>query len=472
MTASASDGWAAFTRRGLTLWLPASVNLGIASLLAPAMNALLARADDPEASIAGFSVALGVITIVALPQFRIQQLTLVFLHDQRALRSLRRFVVITAAVVGAISCAAALTPLAELILEGIFAATGDLLTQARAALVALCPLPVFMVARTHLHGAALRLGQARLVWLGTGLGAGGAVAVSAGLIAAGMQGAAAAGVGTTLAAGLETVMLMAATRNLLRHGLPAHSPRGLDSSLGAVARFFTPLIFASLLPAATTPIVNAALARTSEPETSLAAFAIAIGLFQFLTILLWGAQPSILALLARGERHAPNRRLDQRRRRRLVLIASAGRGVRAAVESTGHRGHQRRPRPAGRAVAARSARAGAPAVDSGARAGVRLGPDASAAHPPDSLRQPVAARRAARLRGAGAQRLEGLPGVAVGAGAWAASLIVEAAATYAYGRGAYRQLKDRRGFDIRPLAHRMLVSTTTLRLRRILDGRA
>ena len=84
MTAeAASDGWAAFTRRGVTLWLPASVNLGIASLLAPAMNALLARADDPEASIAGFSVALGVITIVALPQFRIQQLTLVFLHDHQ-----------------------------------------------------------------------------------------------------------------------------------------------------------------------------------------------------------------------------------------------------------------------------------------------------------------------------------------------------------------------------------------------------
>jgi len=302
VTTAASDGWAAFTRRGLTLWLPASVNLGIASLLAPAMNALLARADDPEASIAGFSVALGVITIVALPQFRIQQLTLVFLHDHRALRSLRRFVVITAAVVGAISCAAALTPLAELILEGIFAASGDLLTQARAALVALCPLPVLMVPRTHLPGAALRLGQARLVWLGTGLGAGGAVAISAGLIAAGMQGAAAAGVGTTLAAGLESVMLMAATRNLLRQGLPAHSPRSLDPSLGAVARFFAPLIFASLLPSATTPVVNAALARTAEPETSLAAFAIAIGLFQFLTILLWGAQPSILALLARGER--------------------------------------------------------------------------------------------------------------------------------------------------------------------------
>ena len=439
MTAeAASDRWTTFTRRGLTLWLPASVNLGIASLLAPAMNALLARAADPEASIAGFAVALGVITIVALPQFRIQQLTLVFLHDHQALRSLRRFVAITAAAVGAISCVAALTPLAELILEGVFAATGDLFTQARAALVALCPLPIFMVARTHLHGAALRLGQARLVWLGTGLGAGGAVAISTALIAAGMQGAAAAGVGTTLAAGLETILLMAATRNLLRHGLPAHSPRGLDSSLGAVARFFTPLIFASLLPAATTPIVNAALARTSEPETSLAAFAIAIGLFQFLTILLWGAQPSILALLARGDGM-----------RRIAVLTN---GV------------------AGLVLIASLAAAFVPPLSqlviediSGARDRLAelslLGLRVLAPLPLILVQEQVFASALMQVRRtrpilyvnlwrlaallvfvALALRLEGLPGVAVGAGAWAASLIVEAVATYAYGRGAYRQL--------------------------------
>lgn len=439
MTAeAASDGWTAFTRRGLTLWFPASVNLGIASLLAPAMNALLARAIDPEASIAGFSVALGVITIVALPQFRIQQLTLVFLHDHQALRSLRRFVAITAAAVGAISFVAALTPLAELILEGIFAATGDLLTQARAALVALCPLPIFMVARTHLHGAALRLGQARLVWLGTGLGAGGAVAISAVLIATGMQGAAAAGVGTTLAAGLETVMLMAATRNLLRHGLPAHSPRGLDSSLGAVARFFTPLIFASMLPAATTPIVNAALARTAEPETSLAAFAIAIGLFQFLTILLWGAQPSILALLARGDGM-----------RRITVLTNGVAGVVLVVSL---------------AVAFVTPLSQLVIEDiSGARDRLAelslLGLRVLAPLPLILVQEQVFASALMQVRRTRpilyvnlwrlaallvfvvlALGVEGLPGVAVGTGAWAASLIVEAVATYAYGRGAYRQL--------------------------------
>ena len=402
------------------------------------MNALLARALAPEASIAGFAVALGIITIVALPQFRIQQLTLVFLHDQQALRSLRRFVAITAAVVGAISFVVALTPLAEVILEGVFAATGDLLSQARGALVTLSPLPVFMVARTHLHGAALRLGQARLVWLGTGLGAGGAVAISAVLMGAGVQGGAAAGAGTTLAAAVETVLLLAATHGLLRRELPAQSPLHLDSSLRAVTRFFAPLIFASILPSATTPVINAALARTAEPETSLAAFAIAIGLFQFLTILLWGAQPAILALLARGDGM-----------RRIAVVTNGVAGV---------------------VLVASLAAAFVPPLSqaiiedvSGARDRLAelslLGLRVLAPLPLILVQEQIFAsalmqvRRTRPILYVNVWRLAallafvvltlyvgGVPGVVVGAGAWAASLIVEAVATFGYGRGAYRQL--------------------------------
>ena len=446
MTAGgAADSRAAFGRRALTLWLPASVNLGMASLLAPAMNALLARALAPEASIAGFAVALGIITIVALPQFRIQQLTLVFLHDQQALRSLRRFVAITAAVVGAISFVVALTPLAEVILEGVFAATGDLLSQARGALVTLSPLPVFMVARTHLHGAALRLGRARLVWLGTGLGAGGAVAISAVLMGAGVQGGAAAGAGTTLAAAVETALLLAATHGLLRRELPAQSPLHLDSSLRAVTRFFAPLIFASILPSATTPVINAALARTAEPETSLAAFAIAIGLFQFLTILLWGAQPAILALLARGDGM-----------RRIAVVTNGVAGV---------------------VLVASLAAAFVPPLSqaiiedvSGARDRLAelslLGLRVLAPLPLILVQEQIFAsalmqvRRTRPILYVNVWRLAallafvvltlyvgGVPGVVVGAGAWAASLIVEAVATFGYGRGAYRQLAGRRGVD-------------------------
>ncbi|MYA59055.1 MAG: hypothetical protein F4X40_00650, partial [Chloroflexi bacterium] len=63
-----------FNRRATTLLLPASLNLGITHVLAPALNGLMARSVEPEAAIGGYAIAMGVMGLVALPQMRIQQL--------------------------------------------------------------------------------------------------------------------------------------------------------------------------------------------------------------------------------------------------------------------------------------------------------------------------------------------------------------------------------------------------------------
>ena len=49
----------------------------------------MARSVEPEAAIGGYAIAMGVMGLVALPQMRIQQLTLVFLDDQGSLSRLR-----------------------------------------------------------------------------------------------------------------------------------------------------------------------------------------------------------------------------------------------------------------------------------------------------------------------------------------------------------------------------------------------
>ena len=56
---------APLTRRALSLLLPSALNLGMAQILAPALNAMLARTSDPEAAIGGFAVALGISGLVA-----------------------------------------------------------------------------------------------------------------------------------------------------------------------------------------------------------------------------------------------------------------------------------------------------------------------------------------------------------------------------------------------------------------------
>jgi hypothetical protein len=427
-----------FTRRALNLWLPASANLGVASILAPAINALLARTHDPEVSIAAFAIALGVIGVVALPQWRIQQLTLVFLNDHQALGNLRRFVLATAVVVGAISLLVALSPLAELILTGIFSAKGELLSQARAGLVALSPFPSLMVVRTHLHGSALRLGRARLVWLGTVIGAGGAVVITAVLLVGGLQGPVAAGWGTTIAATVETVVLLAVTRRLVRQELPERSVSGADASLGAITRFFAPLVFAALLPAATTPLLNAALARAVEPEASIAAFAIALGLFQFITLLLWGAQPTVLALLGQGEAIGRVARLSIGVAATVMIASLAAAFVPPFTEAIIEGISGARDRLAELSILGLRILAPLPLI-------LILEQIFSSALMQVRRTRPIFYvniwRLITLLAFVGIALTVGtIPGVALGAGAWAASLAVEAVATVLYGRGSYRNL--------------------------------
>lgn len=147
--------------------MPASLNLGIANVLAPVLNALLARSVEPEAAIGGYALALSVMMLVALLHARVQALTLVFLDNQDSLRRLWSFVGVFASISGVIAVLVALTPLRDVILDGVFATTGSLRKQAAAALVALIPFPVLVVVRTYLYGIALRIGRPRVVWMGT-----------------------------------------------------------------------------------------------------------------------------------------------------------------------------------------------------------------------------------------------------------------------------------------------------------------
>ena len=63
------------------------------NVLAPILNALLARSVEPEAEICGYALALSVMMVVALPQARVQALTLVLLLDnQDSLQRLWTFV--------------------------------------------------------------------------------------------------------------------------------------------------------------------------------------------------------------------------------------------------------------------------------------------------------------------------------------------------------------------------------------------
>ena len=290
-----------------TLLLPASLNLGISNVLAPLLNAMLARSVEPEAAIGGYAIALSIMMLVALPQLRIQQLTLVFLEDQASLWRIRVFVAVFAGLGGVVALLAAFTPIRDLLLDVVFATEGSLRDQTRLALIALVPFPVLAVIRTHLYGTALRINRPRLIWIGTGTGAATVMIVGLGISAVDANaGSPIAAIAVSAGAAAETVVLLWATNRPLQQTLRASQQPAPEYQ--ALLRFFGPLLFAAFLPTVTTPIINAVLTRGPHPDTSVAAVALAWGVNQTFLVLMWGIQPTLLALMARGENPASGRR--------------------------------------------------------------------------------------------------------------------------------------------------------------------
>tara|TARA_B100000029_G_scaffold419920_1_gene425583 strand:- start:1344 stop:2702 length:1359 start_codon:yes stop_codon:yes gene_type:complete len=307
MAVNASGDGRPYLWKASTLLLPASLNLGISNVLAPLLNAMLARSVEPEAAIGGYAIALSIMMLIALPQLRIQQLTLVFLEDQASLWRIRIFVGVFAGLGGIVALLAALTPIRDILLDVVFATEGSLRDQTRLALIALVPFPVLAVIRTHLYGTALRINRPRLIWLGTGTGAATVMLVGLGISAVKANaGSPIAAIAVSAGAAAETVILLWATNRPLQQAVRASCQPPPEYQ--AMLRFFGPLLFAAFLPTVTTPIINAVLTRGPHPDTSVAAVALAWGVNQTFLVLMWGIQPTLLALMARGESPASGRR--------------------------------------------------------------------------------------------------------------------------------------------------------------------
>lgn len=284
-------GW-----RGPRLVLPASVNLGIAGLLAPVINALLARAADPEAALAGFAVAYGLMALIAIPQLRIQQLTLVFARSAPSLARVRRFVSLLALASFSLAALSAASPLGGWLLAGAFGLTGPPLEQASVALAPLVAWVPLACYRTHFHGVMLAAGRTGVMWTGIAISLATAVLSTAALLYLEVPAAAAAASGHSIGVALEVLILVAADRtgkSLPDGAAPAPGYREL-------ARFFGPLLVAALLPSVTIPILHAAMARAPDPATGIAAFTLARSVVHLATIPIWGLQPTLLALFGRG----------------------------------------------------------------------------------------------------------------------------------------------------------------------------
>jgi len=269
----------------------------VVPILSLLLSAILTRTDNPDAAIGGFSVALGISMFVGLPQLRIQQLTLVFFDNQESIKQLRKFVVFWVVLVTIIALIVVIPAATEFLLTTVFSITGDLKENAADALVWLIPLPGLLVLKMHYYGAVLRISRPRLAWYGTGAGGITVVVVAFGLFSTDLvQGASIAAIAMSAGTLAEASTLAILSINPIRKFTGVTNTN--DISVKAMAWFFWPLLFAAMLPAGTQPILNAGMARSPEPEVSIAAVALSFYVFQLIAVATNGTQNTALALFA------------------------------------------------------------------------------------------------------------------------------------------------------------------------------
>ncbi|MQC18763.1 MAG: hypothetical protein DWG80_06800 [Chloroflexi bacterium] len=277
--------------------LPISVNVSITQVLVPALAAILARTSSPAEAIGGYAIALSVVQLLKLPELRVQQLTLVFLERRGSLPRLRKFIAILTGVVALATVLITLTPLRDPVVERVFGARGALGEEAKLALLWLTPLPALGIIRTYQYGRLLRVGAARMVWAGTSSGVAVVLVTALVLVVSGaVDGAAAAAIAVSTGAAVEVGLLWVLDSRAIVALEPTAGREGATQR--EMLRFFAPLLFVAMLPSVTYPLVNATVARSSEPELSLAAVAAAYGVFQVVVLFTNGVQSTALALFA------------------------------------------------------------------------------------------------------------------------------------------------------------------------------
>ncbi len=263
----------------------------------PILAAALARSTDPTIALAGYSVAFAVCGVLYAPLLVVQQVAAARLLSRGSFSPVRRFAYLTGAVFSLIGALIAYTALGDLVFARLVGVGPAVLAEALRAMAFLWPVPFLTAVRAAHQGRLVAGHRTKPIASATGVRTG-ILAVVAFALATTGGGAWLGAVAFTVGLALETLMVMLApTPNVvLEH-------EDCMSSEQDIARFSAPLMVNVLLWWATPLIINAVLARTTNPDPSLAAFAVVEAFAWFVTAPVGQLQHASIALVQCSETH-------------------------------------------------------------------------------------------------------------------------------------------------------------------------
>lgn len=286
-------------QRVVRTWWPLAGSWILMALELPAISAIMARLAEPRISLAAYGgIVFPLALIIEAPIIMLLAASTALAKDQQSYRLLRRFMLWSGAGLTAIHLLVALTPLYDLVVDRLIGAPEEIRGAGRIGLIIMTPWTWAIAYRRLQQGVLIRFGRSYQVGIGTIVRLLANVTVLAigyriGTLPGIAVGTAAVATGVTAEAGYAWFIV----RPVLRHDLPATSPKIPPLTFRKFLHFYVPLAMTSLLNFLTLPIGSAAISRMPRALDSLAAWPVITGLTFTLRCLGLAFNEVVVALL-------------------------------------------------------------------------------------------------------------------------------------------------------------------------------
>jgi hypothetical protein len=242
------------------------------------LNGGMARMPRATETLAGYGLALGLVTFLSSPLLQVRQLGLVLVSSRPELRRVQAFVLVSGLLLSAALSSLALTPLGVLVIEDWHDASPSLAAVAREALLWLAPMPILRSLYLFYAGLLMRIRRTDVVSYAILAGIGASIAAVFALLPTDFVRerpirlpllVSYAGIAADLS------IVLWGYRRYVRHTLDEADG---GRSLRYVFRFFWPLALVMAIQGFSRPLINLFVSRGSDGAEALAVLTVVYSL--------------------------------------------------------------------------------------------------------------------------------------------------------------------------------------------------
>ena len=267
-------------RRVFRSWWPLAASWLMMGFELPAVSAAVARLPDPNIHLAAYGgVVFPLSLVIEAPIIMLLAASTALCRDREMYAQLRRFMLVSAAVLGALHFLLAATPIYDLVVDRLLGVPEEVRGPARLGLLIFTPWTPAIAYRRFQQGLLIRFGRSRAVGVGTAIRLGAnVVTLLAGIAHGGLPGIVVGTTAISIGVIAEAIYVGIVARSVVRGPLRLAEVRGGPFPLRRLLAFYIPLMITPLFNMIAHPVLSAALSRMPRPIESLAVLPVLNGL--------------------------------------------------------------------------------------------------------------------------------------------------------------------------------------------------